>query len=253
MEKKLNRLKADAGYKKVVPRPRPEPDWGVQTGLLCEVSFDDKGRARDRSKLALGLKQNGGATAQGLGAKALRLDGSNHIELDWDADVTPEKGSYVIEAMVKTEQGGVIAAQGNDYRGFILYIDDGCPGFVTKESGHRLQFMDSQRSFKGEWVHVLAQVRNYHNEMSLWVNGQLVVKEKIMWPLHVMHKGIGGLVVGKDLSGKIDPKEISKAPFVGIIQYVRVHRSVNVRPILDVAAKYGLAGNMGTPRSPQGL
>jgi hypothetical protein len=207
LNKKLEELKKETRYKKVVPRPRPEPDWGVREGLIYDISFDN--------------------------GSAFSFDGDSMISLPWNKQVTPDKGSYIIETLVRSTGDGVIAAQGNEIRGLMLYIDGGCPGVMIKEYGHRMQFIDSKHSFEGEWVHIVAQIKNFHNMMALWVNGELVAEEQIWWPILDVHQGIGGMTLGSDPSGKIDPKEISPLKFKGDMQYFRIYRQSEVTDIVQ--------------------
>ena len=112
----------------------------------------------------------------------------------------------------------------------------------------RMQFLDSQHSFTNQWIHVVAQVKNYHNTMSLWVNGKLVAEEQVMWPIHKMHRGVGGMTLGSDPSGKIDPKEISPLKFKGDMQYFRIYRQSNVEDIVKNAKALGLSFSSGKRR-----
>tara|TARA_B110000003_G_scaffold266846_1_gene294366 strand:- start:47 stop:2224 length:2178 start_codon:yes stop_codon:yes gene_type:complete len=251
MQERLEQLKQETGYKKMVPRPRPEPEWGVKDGLLCDVDFNvsDLSAVKDQSSIQNHPTIHSGQLDKGLSGAALSFDGTTTVEFPWNKQVTPEKGSYVIEALVRPTADGVIVAHGNAYRGLMLYFDGGCPGFVLKENGHRLQFLDSQRSFTGQWVHIVAQVKNYHNMMSLWVNGTLVAEEQVMWPLHVIHKGIGGVTLGADPTGEIDPLEISPRKFEGELQRFKIYRQADVSDIVNRAAAWGLSFESGKPRS----
>ena len=250
MQAKLEKLKAETGYKNVVSRPQPEPDWGVKDGLICDVDFNVKSLSdiKDASSIRNHPEVSGGKLVKGLKGSALSFDGNTMVSFPWKKPLKPEKGSYVIEALVRSTADGVIAAQGNEYRGIMVYMDDGCPGLVLKEAGHRLQFLDSQKSFAGQWVHIVAQVRNYHNRMSLWVNGVLVAEEQVMWPIHDMHPGIGGMTLGADPSGKIDPLEISPLKFKGEIQYFRIHRQADVEDLVSKASAFGLSFETSKPR-----
>jgi len=251
MQAKMEKLKEESGYKKLVPRPQPEPDWGVLEGFICDVDFNVKSLSeiKDASSVGNHPKLFGGKLVKGIEGSALSFDGDTTVSFPWNKQVTPEKGSYVVEVLVRSDADGVIAAQGNEHRGIMVYVDDGCPGLVLKEAGHRLQFLDSQKSFTGQWVQIVAQVRNYHNRMSLWVNGELVAEEQILWPIHDMHKAIGGLTLGSDPSGKIDPLEISPLRFEGDIQYFRIHRQADVKNILSKARALGLSFETGNPRN----
>jgi hypothetical protein len=77
--------------------------------------------------------------------------------------------------------------------------------------------------------------------MSLWVNGTLVAEEQVMWPLHVMHKGIGGVTLGADPTGEIDPLEISPLKFEGDMQYLKIYRQSDATNIVNKAAALGLS------------
>ncbi len=237
MNKKLEQLKKETKYKKVVPRPRPEPDWGVREGLICDISFNKQKdmKVTDRSPIGNRPEVTGGALSEGLDGTAFSFDGTAKISIPWNKDVTPEKGSYIIETLVRSTADGVIAAQGNEVRGLMLYMDGGRPGVMIKEYGHRMQFIDSKHSFTGEWIHIVAQVKNFHNKMALWVNGELVAEEQIWWPIHEVHPGIGGMTLGSDPSAKIDPREISPLKFKGDMQYFRIHRQPDATDILKKA------------------
>ncbi len=79
----------------------------------------------------------------------------------------------------------------------------------------------------------MAQIKNFHNMMALWVNGELVAEEQIWWPILDVHQGIGGMTLGSDPSGKIDPKEISPLKFKGDMQYFRIYRQSEVTDIVQ--------------------
>jgi len=251
MQHRLEQVKEETAYTKTVPRPRPEPEWGVKNGLICDVDFNvgKRSSTKDASSIGNHPDVTGGKLTKGLNGSALSFDGLTTVTFPWNKQVTPDKGSYVIEALVRSTADGVIAAQGNEYRGIMVYMDDGCPGMVLKEAGHRLQFLDCQKAFSGQWVHIVAQVRNYHNRMSLWVNGTRVSEEQIMWPVHDMHAGIGGLTLGADPSGQIDPAAISPLRFEGDIQYFKIYRQADVESIVKKAAALGLSFESGKPRS----
>jgi hypothetical protein len=244
MQHKLENLKVEVAYKKEVPRPNPEPEWGVNEGLLLDVDFNVSKISEINNK----AKVVHGEIGLGIRGKALKFNNKTKVSFKWDKHLRPDLGSYVIEALVRPTSDGVIASNGSHYRGIMLYVDGGCPGVVTKESAHRLQFLDSQKSFMGEWVHIVAQLKNHHNKISLWVNGELISEEKVMWPMHDMHKGIGGIALGLDPTGKIDPKEISPLKFEGDMQFFRIYRQADVKSIINNARKYGLSLSTGKNR-----
>ena len=248
MAEKIEQLKKETKYKKIVPRPRPEPKWGVKQGLICDLDFSQGLKAKDQSMIANKVKINKGQIVDGLDAKALNFDGSTTVSLPWHKDVTPDKGSYIIETLVRPTADGVISAQGNEYRGLMLYLDGGCPGLMMKEYKFRMQFIDAQKSFKNEWVHLVAHVKQYHNKISFWVNGKLIAKEQMMWPIHGVHQGIGGLTLGSDPSGKIDPKEISPLKFQGDMQYFKIYRQNDASAIVANSKKLGLSYESGKER-----
>ena len=70
-----------------------------------------------------------------------------------------------------------------------------------------------------------------------------------MWPMHVMHPGIGGLTLGADPTGEIDPLEISPLKFEGDMQYLKIYRQADVGNIVNHAAAIGLSFESGKPRS----
>ena len=248
MEQKIEELKKETKYKKIVPRPRPEPQWGVQEGLICDLEFKQGLNSKDQSVIANKVKINNGQIVDGLNAKALRFGDDTSVSFSWHKEVTPDKGSYVIETLVRPSSDGVICAQGNEYRGLMLFIEDGCPGLMMKEYKFRMQFIDAQKSFMNQWVHLVAHVEQYHNKISFWVNGKRIAKEQMMWPIHGVHKGIGGLTLGADPSGKIDPKEISPLKFHGDMQYFKIYRQKDLSSIVAKAQKLALNYQNGKER-----
>jgi hypothetical protein len=66
--------------------------------------------------------------------------------------------------------------------------------------------------------------------------------------MHDMHKGIGGIALGLDPTGKIDPKEISPLKFEGDMQFFRIYRQADVKSIINNARKYGLSLSTGKNR-----
>jgi len=195
----------------------------------------------DKSPIANLPLISGGALCEGMEGNAFSFDGTARISFPWNREVTPEKGGFIMETLVRSTADGVIAAQGNEVRGLMLYMENGSPGIMLKEYGHRMQFIDAQQSFAGEWVHIVAQIKNYHNRMALWVNGELVAEEQIWWPIHEMHEGIGGMTLGSDPSGKIDPREISPLKFKGDMQYFRIYRQQDATDIARKAKALGLS------------
>jgi len=250
MAGKIEELKKETKYRKIVPRPRPEPEWGVKEGLICDLDFEkaENPKVKDTSPIGNKTEVKGGSLVEGLNGKAFSFDGKAKISLPWNQEVTPDKGSYIIETLVRPTRDGVIAAQGNKHTGMMLYVDGGCPGVMMKKGDTRFQFVDAQKSFKGQWIHVVAQIKNFHNKMSLWVNGKLVAEENIMWPLSKMHKGVGGMTLGADPKGKIDPKEISPLKFKGDMQYFRIYRQPDASEIAGNADKLGLSYESGKAR-----
>jgi len=247
MAAKLKQLQKETKYKKNVERPRPEPDWGVKEGLICDINFENGLQSKDNSPIRNNPKVTGGKLVDGMTGKAFSFDNNSKISFKWNKEVTPDKGSYTIETLIRPTADGVIAAQGNDARGLMLYVDEGCLGVMMKEYKFRMQFIDSHESFTGEWVHIVAQMKQYHNKFSLWVNGKLIAQEQAMWPIHGVHKGIGGLTLGSDPSGKIDPLEISPMKFNGDMQYFRIYRQADATDIVNNAKKLGLYGKSGKP------
>jgi N-acetylglucosamine-6-sulfatase len=243
MNYKLEELKTETKYKNVVPRPRPEPDWGVEEGLICDISFDKQKdmKITDKSPIVNQPVISGGALSKGLNGTAFSFDGIARISFPWNEHVTPDKGSYIIETLVRSTADGVIAAQGNGQKGMMIYVEGGCPGLMIKEYGHRMQFIDSKHSFSGEWIHIVAQIKNFYNKMALWVNGELVAEEQIWWPILDVHPGIGGMTLGSDPSGKIDPREISPLKFKGDMQYFRIYRQPDATDIVRKAKELGLS------------
>jgi len=246
---KIKELQEETKYKKMVARPRPEPKWGVKEGLICDISFDKGLDVKDKSSVGNDPEVTGGSISKGLNGPAFSFDGKSKISFPWNKNVTPDKGSYIIDTLVRPTADGVIAAQGNEYRGLMLYVDGGCPGVMMKEYKFRMQFIDAQTSFKGEWVHIVAQMKQYHNKFSLWVNGKLIAEEQAMWPIHQVHPGIGGLTLGSDPAGKIDPKEISPMKFKGDMQYFRIYRQPDATDIVNNAKKLALSFDSGKPRA----
>jgi arylsulfatase A-like enzyme len=235
MKGELAKLKKEYGYADKVSRPRPEPKWDVASGLICDLSFNKKDgrKVQDASPLKNKAMLTGGTLVQGKNGMALALDGNTKISIPWNKEMNPGVGSIFIEALVKPEEGGVIVAQGDDKRGFMLFVENGKPGVMTKNN-ERFVFVDEQKtSYAGEWVHIVGQIRNYENRLRLWINGKLVGDEFLMWPTGEFNQGNGGLTVGCDPMGEIDPKEISQLPFKGEIEYLRIYRQEGASEILN--------------------
>ncbi|MBT3192679.1 MAG: sulfatase-like hydrolase/transferase, partial [Verrucomicrobia bacterium] len=227
MQDEMAKLKKQYGYADKVLRPRPEPKWEGSSGLICDLRFnkDDGRKVQDASQLDNRATLTGGTFVEGKRGMALRFDENTKLSIPWKRDLDPGVGSVFVEALVKPEQGGVIAAQGDEHRGFMLYVENGKPGIMTMNNGDRLVFVDEQeRSYAGKWVHIVGQIRNYENRLRLWVNGELVGDEFLMWPTGSFHAGNGGVTIGCDPTGKIDPEEISPLPFKGEIEYFRMYR-----------------------------
>lgn len=234
MQAKLEADKATWAYEDIVPRPRPEPNWQVKDGLLCDLSFSagHSAQVRDAAGIAAKPKIKGGSITRGINGPALEFDADTELFIPWNADITPDKGSYVIETLVRPSRDGVIAAQGNDKRGIMLYVEKGRPGFVLSSSQGRRIFVDAETDHAGKWVHLVAQVRNHENRIRLWVNGELAGDVFMMWPLNGFMKHLGGMTLGHDPGGMIDPREISPLRYTGAMAYFRIHRETDVAAIL---------------------
>jgi len=233
MLQKLEQLKKETGYRKEVPRPRPEPKWNAKEGLICDLQFDKKTglKPKDCSVTGNNPKVKGGKIGKGLSALALVFDGNTTVAFPFENQWALDQGGVVFETLVRPMQDGVITAQGTANIGFMLYIDNGCPGFVVRSSSQRIQFVDAPTSSLNEWVHIVAQIQNYHNRMKLWVNGELVKDEFMMWPIKGASRRIGGITLGADPRGKIDSLEISPTRFVGEMQYFRMYRQADANAI----------------------
>jgi N-acetylglucosamine-6-sulfatase len=236
MKGELTTLKNEYGYIDVVPRPRAEPALDVQGGLIFDLAFNqqDGRNVQDSSPLEHQLTLTGGKFVEGHKGTALALDGQTKISVPWSHELNPGVGSFYIEALVKPDEGGVIIAQGNETRGFLLFVEDGKPGIATKNNNDRFVFVDEQKtSYSGEWVHIVGQIRNFENRLRLWVNGELIGDEFIMWPTGEFQPRDGGITIGCDPTGDIDPDEISPLAFKGEIEYVRIYRQEDASEILN--------------------
>jgi len=245
MRQKLEQLKKETDYRKEVPRPSPEPAWAAKDGLLCDLQFDKKTglNPKDRSATGINPTVTDGKIVKGLSAPALRFSGETTVSLPWNEALDVSQGGFVFETLVRPTQDGVIAAQGTANTGFLLYIDNGCPGLALRSNIPRIQFVDASESSLNEWVHIVAQIQNYHNRMKLWVNGELVRDEFMMWPVHGTPRRIDGITLGADASGKIDPLEISPTRFAGDMQFFRIHRQADAAAIAARSKKLNLKTN----------
>lgn len=236
MRRKLEELKKETAYQKVVPRPQPEPQWTERQGLLCDLQFDEKGGLSDRSATKLQPRLKGGKIVKGLNVPSLRFDGSTTVTLPWNQTLDASQGGFTLETFVRPDQDGVLAVQCAKKGGWVLYIDKGCPGVaVRSHNAQRIQFVDAPEPPVGEWVHIVAQIQNYHNRIKLWVNGEQVKDEFMMWPLNTTSKRIGDITLGADPHGKIDPIEISPKKYAGDMQFFRIHRQADAAAIAAAA------------------
>lgn len=234
MQSKLDANKAAWDYREIVPRPRPEPNWPVRNGLLCDLSFSEARavEVRDAAGIAGKPTIKGGSITRGMNGSALKFDAATEVLIPWEAHISPDKGSYIIETLVRPSRDGVIAAQGNDKRGIMLYIENGRPGFVLVGSKGRRIFVDAKTEHTDKWVYLVAQVRNHENRIRLWVNGELAGDVFMMWPFNGFMKHLGGMTLGHDPGGMIDPREISPLRFTGEMEYFRIHRETELDGIL---------------------
>lgn len=190
MEKELEHVMAEAGYKAVVKRPHPEDLNGRPLGVLLDKTFDG-----DREKT-----------------------------LPMSEELDPHYGCLVYECSVTPKSDGVILSYGDRVSGYMFYVQNGIPGFCFS-SGQRFHALDGDVSCLNKPTHLLVEMDNYNATAKFYVNGKLVQTETIYCNLRVWGKNSGDIVLGTDPAPLVDPYELSKLDgFSGTIHSLKIQR-----------------------------
>jgi len=197
MERELEKVMDEAGYKAVVPPPHAEDLEGRPEGMLISCDFGDEG---------------------------LRCSGEATKTLPMNRAADPRYGCMVFECTVTPETDGIILSSGNGHSGYMFYVQNGVPGFCFS-AGNRFHALDGDVSCLNEPTHLLVNMDNYTCEIKLFVNGQLAQTETIFCKLPEWNEKIGGIVLGADPEPQVDPFELSKlGGFKGILQSFQIQR-----------------------------
>ncbi|MCD6354246.1 MAG: sulfatase-like hydrolase/transferase, partial [Prolixibacteraceae bacterium] len=221
MALELERLKKETDYHDIIPRPDPEPVLNVKTGKVISVNFKklDFSQKSKNGIILNGIKKN---TENGVISGSFSKGTS--ITIDNTPDLDPSLGTFIIECVVKPDSpDGVIASSGSQQDGWILFVENGIPGFVVCHDRH-LQFVDGISKITGRWSHLVAVIVNYTNIMQLYADGKLLESRQILLPIRTIKNKQGDIVLGEDSRDLVDPQEISKLKFTGDIQLVNIYR-----------------------------
>jgi arylsulfatase A-like enzyme len=220
LAKELEALKKETGYQDEIPRPDPEPVLTVKTGNVFSLDFEEVSFEESDGNIKLmGVKP---ITEEGKISGGFSNGASAVIENNPDLD--PSLGTFIIECRIKPlSPNGVIASAGSQKDGWAIFIENGIPGFVVSHGEH-LQFVDGVEDITGKWSHWKAVIENYKNIISLYADGKLLGRRKMLLPIQSITGKDADIIIGLDNNGLIDPKVISNYKFEGLIRNFSISR-----------------------------
>jgi arylsulfatase A-like enzyme len=214
MRAELERLKRETDY-----RPR-EPVATTTAGelvLAYDFSAAEGGRVPDASGKENHGILTGGRLVAGRRGEALAFDGRAWVEVPNSESLNPARRQWTVEAWVKPAGDGVILARGGASLGYILFVENGKPGFGLR-STRSLVIADGTEPCVGVWTHLAGVLAD--RKVSLFVNGKRVG----VIPAFRM---IGSdpndsMQIGRDAGSPVD-ETLSPVAFKGLIESVRIH------------------------------
>lgn len=217
----LERLKKETGYRDTIPRPDPEPMLNVKTGEIFSIDFK---KLDFSQKSQNGINLNGVMKRSENGKPSGYFSNGASITIENLPDLDPSIGSFVIDCVVKPEMpDGVIASAGSQQDGWALFVEKGIPGFVVCHNNH-LQFVDGTSKITGRWSHLVAVIENYNNFIRLYADGKPLGQRQMLLPIQSLRPRSGDLVLGQDSGDLIDPEDVSKYKFSGLIEKISLFR-----------------------------
>ena len=216
LSNELEALKKETGYLANVARTDPEPELTVKTGKVFSLDFKNIPNSQIKLQQVKTISDDGRKCGSFSNGAIARIKNT--------PDFNPSLGTYIIDCVVKSDSANaVFLSSGSQEDGWALFVENGIPGFVVCHDKH-LQFVDGTKSVKGKWSHIVAVIENYNNYMRLYVDGKFIGQRQILLPIHTIRGANGDIIIGKDADNLIDPKEISKYPFTGLIQKLSIYR-----------------------------
>jgi hypothetical protein len=153
------------------------------------------------------------------------FSGRSSAYIKTNSDLNPSIGTFMIECTVKPgSPDGVIVSAGSQVEGWAVFLQDGKPGFVVAHS-NILHFVDGVTNITGKWCHLVAVIENYHGNIRLYADGELIGQRQMLLPeqTEIITEACD-ITVGQDSGDLIDPKEVSNHRFRGLIQQVTFYR-----------------------------
>jgi len=221
------RLSREVGYR--VPDYVDRPEWWGMPGGPDAQAFKPGVRLHfDFAKLdgkrvpdLSGLGNDGEAVATSLaegreGLKALRLDGTGHVEVPKSKSLSPAGGAWGVEAVVKADQpDGLILARGGRTAGYALWLKQGRPVF-TVTLGNKPYSAEAPSAVAG-WV-TLAGSLTEGRALTLAVDGRVVGETRL--PGLLERDPNDAMQIGADLGSPV--VEPPPPPFRGLVERVRL-------------------------------
>ncbi|MDR2849222.1 MAG: sulfatase-like hydrolase/transferase [Verrucomicrobiota bacterium] len=221
------RLKQATDYR--IPDYVDRPEWwglpgGPDAPLLApgvRLHYDfTKGPARQQVKDASPFGNDGEATGASAapgrnGGKALRLDGSGHVEVPKSRSLDPSGIPWSVEAVVKPAQpDGTILARGGRSNGYALWLKAGHPVF-TVTLGNKPYSVEAPEAVT-DWTTLVGRITE--NRLLLSVDGRPAGATPL--PGLIPHDPNDTMQLGTDLgSPVVDPPP---PHFSGLIERVRL-------------------------------
>jgi len=192
-------------------------------GVVAALDFDNitDGRAIDSSGNGNHGRIDGAVADAGRKGKALRFTGTESVVLGRSDSLDVAFSPWTVDAWIKADAGdGVICAQGGQRLGYLLFLENGVPGFAVKD-GHAVYIADAREPVVGTWTHVMGTIEE--NKAGIWVNGERIDSINLM---HVLRATpTDPFCVGRDTGSPVDP-QISAHGFRGLIDSVRLRREI---------------------------
>ncbi|MCK4886130.1 MAG: sulfatase-like hydrolase/transferase [Planctomycetes bacterium] len=190
-------------------------------GTMLDFNFDDikDNIVKDNSGNGNNGKIiNNALVVDGKKSKALKFTGKEYVDVKNSPSLDPSMQTWSAQASIKPDADGVIAAQGGEKLGYMLFIEDGRPCFTVRNYSMNFTAKATEKCI-GKWTHIVGVATR--NTVTIYVNGKEAATTELLnmmrWDAHE------GFQVGRDTNNPVY-KKISSKGFKGLIESVRLHR-----------------------------
>ena len=214
LKKEIKKLQKQYNENEIeIPKPKPK---GVMLEYVPEKIENSK--AIDLS----GHKNHG--TIKGVNVvtedsgKAFQFDGNSYIDIPNNNSIDPSLSTFSVNAWIKPQSDGVIAAHGGSAVGYLLFVKDGKPGFSIRNHSINTVATANQNCI-GKWTHIMGLTRR--GQVCIYVNGKLANKTELI--NYLGWNSNDGLQIGADKNSQVDTKR-SKTNYKGLLRSIKLYR-----------------------------